>query len=158
MISRDYCCRVPWFSNWKLGEDCVRQIESGTVWCVQRVRRQQYAYQKPVCSHVVCSSLTLEDHDHAWFEIARATCEVISVSRIFYTITRYPDTHLHIFSQQPDFELRAQKDMRNLRRCGPSSVLTIVSIVNGNTVDPMPYTRLLPVIYIALARGLLIPH
>ena len=70
----------------------MRQIESGTVWCVQRVRRQQYAYQKPVCSHVVCSSLTLEDHDHAWFEIARATCEVISVSRIFYTITRYPDT------------------------------------------------------------------
>ena len=69
-----------------------------------------------------------------------------------------PGTHLHIFSQQPDFELRAQKDMRNLRRCGPSSVLTIVSIVNGNTVDPMPYTRLLPVIYIALARGLLIPH
>ena len=53
---------------------------------------------------------------------------------------------------------KAQKDKRDRRRYGSSFVLTMATIVNRDTVSPMPQTLFLAVLYIALARGVLIPH
>lgn len=51
-----------------------------------------------------------------------------------------------------------EKDMHDRRRCGLSVFLTMAAMVKGDIVSPIPWMVLLGMLYIALARGVLIPH
>ena len=61
--------------------------------------------------------------------------------------------HISTFPQNRQVQ-KSQKEMRDLRRYGPSYLLTTETMVDGDRAEPMPSTLLLAVLYIACCSTL----